>query len=384
MTVYLSRFVIRTLRPALQSRLVTTCFSDIKPAANAFFPKKTDVFRIGQQFFRNYSLDNIQPTTMALDNTSLPLKKKTSYKKVVLEDLTKKDGQYLTLAYATAYRYDLKALREGLLQQKLYEPGTLNTHEVGNVVVASPVYSVGDEPREIIFFQEGAVVFWNCTELEANNVLDFIRPYEVQSYPRDVVTREREIMTYQYQINAKRCSLQESSFVLVPNSDNSLERYSFSHAMAQSARLGAWEARLEALAASVRAHTERMEAAGAVHVEKKEVVRKLGELLSLRHRINVESDLLDTPDCYWEDERLEMLYSSTVAYFTIPRRTRVLNERLSHCVELLELLSSWAADRHHVRLEWMVIALIMAEVLFELLHCFERYVWAERQPELRH
>lgn len=43
-------------------------------------------------------------------------------------------------------------------------------------------------------------------------------------------------------------------------------------------------------------------------------------------------------------------------------------------MELLELLSSWAADRHHVRLEWMVIALILAEVCFELLHCFERYV----------
>ena len=43
-------------------------------------------------------------------------------------------------------------------------------------MVAKPVYSIGDEPREIIFFKEGAVVFWNCTEMEANNVLDFTRP----------------------------------------------------------------------------------------------------------------------------------------------------------------------------------------------------------------
>lgn len=52
----------------------------------------------------------------------------------------------------------------------------LKTQEVGDVLVASAAYSVGDEPREIIFFREGSVVFWNCTELEANNVLDFIRP----------------------------------------------------------------------------------------------------------------------------------------------------------------------------------------------------------------
>lgn len=45
------------------------------------------------------------------------------------------------------------------------------------MVVASAVYSVGDEPREIILFREGAVVFWNCTELEASNVLEFIRRF---------------------------------------------------------------------------------------------------------------------------------------------------------------------------------------------------------------
>ncbi|XP_047522938.1 required for meiotic nuclear division protein 1 homolog isoform X3 [Pieris napi] len=179
-------------------------------------------------------------------------------------------------------------------------------------------------------------------------------------------------MTYFYQPNAKSCHLQESCFVLVENGENSLEKYTFSHAMVQSVRLGAWEARLETLASSIRSHTALMESEGAARVEKKEVVRKLGELFSLRHRLTVESDLLDTPDFYWEEENLERLYSNTVAYFTIPRRTRVLNERLSHCVELLELLSSWAADRHHVRLEWMVIALILAEVCFELLHFFER------------
>ncbi|CAH2093370.1 unnamed protein product [Euphydryas editha] len=373
MTVFISRIASLTLRQL--SKTFASSIPDISPARTYFIPKKNDLFRIGQHLFRNYS-NNIQPTTMAMDNTALPLKKKTVHKKVVLEDLKKKEGHYLTLAYATAYSYDLKALREGLLEQKLYEPGTLKAQEIGDVVVANAVYTIGDEPREIIFFREGAVVFWNCTELEANNVLDFIKQFEEESYPRDVVKKEREVMTYQYQPNAKRCHLQdqESSFVLVPHNDNSLERYTFSHAMAQSARLGAWEARLEALAADVRAHAAAMEREGAARVEKKEVVRKLGELFTLRHRLNVESDLLDTPDFYWEEERLERLYSNTVAYFTIPRRTRVLNERLSHCVELLELLSSWAADRHHVRLEWMVIALILAEVCFELLHCCERYL----------
>ncbi|XP_061381996.1 required for meiotic nuclear division protein 1 homolog isoform X2 [Danaus plexippus] len=154
-----------------------------------------------QQVSRSYSNDTILPTSMALDNTSLPLKKKTVHKKTLLEDVSHKEGHYLTLAYATANNYDLKALREGLVNQKLYEPETLKSQDLGDVVVAHAVYSIGHEPREIIFFREGAVVFWNCTELEANNVLDFVRPFEMGSYPNEVVNKEREVMTYDLKIS---------------------------------------------------------------------------------------------------------------------------------------------------------------------------------------
>ncbi|CAK1590038.1 unnamed protein product [Parnassius mnemosyne] len=372
MSVYLTRIVFNTFRGVSTKSFSSVYLLEFAPVKNLFPANKNDILHFARpSATRHYTSNSLQPS-LARDNASLPIKKKTVHKKAVLEDLTRKEGHYLTFAYATANSYDLKALKEALVQQKLYEPGKLKAHEVGDVVIANPVYTIGTEPREIIFFKEGAVVFWNCTELEASNVLDFVKRFEVESYPKDVIEREREVMTYVYQANAKKCHLQESCFVLVPERDNSLEKYSFSHAMAQSARLGAWEARLEALAASVREHTALMEREGADYVEKKEVVRKLGELFSLRHRLNVESDLLDTPDFYWEEEELERLYSNTVAYFTIPRRTRVLNERLSHCVELLQLLSSWAADRHHVRLEWMIIALILVEVCFELLHFFER------------
>lgn len=53
---------------------------------------------------------------------------------------------------------------------------------------------------------------------------------------------------------------------------------------------------------------------------------------------------------------------------------QVMNEKINHCVELVELLSSHLSDRHHVRLEWMIIVLIMVEVGFETLHYIDRYL----------
>lgn len=45
-----------------------------------------------------------------------------------------------------------------------------------------------------------------------------------------------------------------------------------------------------------------------------------------------------------------------------------MNEKINHCAELVELVSSHLSDKHHVRLEWMIIVLIMVEVGFEFLH----------------
>lgn len=104
-----------------------------------------------------------------------------------------------------------------------------------------------------------------------------------------------------------------------------------------------------------------------------EVMQKTGELFALRHQLNLNSNLLDTPDFYWERERLETLYQKTCDYLSIARRTKVMNEKLTQCCELLDLISTHLTDQHHTRLEWMIIVLIMIEVGFEILHLLERY-----------
>ncbi|GFO15191.1 required for meiotic nuclear division protein 1 [Plakobranchus ocellatus] len=108
-------------------------------------------------------------------------------------------------------------------------------------------------------------------------------------------------------------------------------------------------------------------------MSRKQVLMKTGELFSLRHLINLSSDLLDTPDFYWDRAVLEPLYQSLCNHLNIARRTRVMNEKLSHCCELTELLSTQLNDAHHTRLEVMIIVLILVEVVFECIHYVERY-----------
>lgn len=58
-------------------------------------------------------------------------------------------------------------------------------------------------------------------------------------------------------------------------------------------------------------------------MSREEVLKKHGELFALRHYLNLSSDVLDTPDFYWEYENLENLYNQICAYFSINKRTKV-------------------------------------------------------------
>ncbi|XP_043261242.1 glutathione synthetase-like [Colletes gigas] len=241
-----------------------------------------------------------------------------------------------------------------------------------DVIHAVAKYEVDYEPREIFFFREGTIVMWNISDLESGNILEFLKKYEDNRYSESIIQSESEIMSYSYADNGKQSHIKNSHIMLGVNASN-LDKYTFSNAMAQSVKLGIWEVSLDNYIDSIEFVTDDLKSGVKLRITQQEVLKKQGELFALRHAINLSSDLLDTPDFYWDRDDLEILYQQTCAYFNVTKRTRVINEKLNHCVELVGILSTHLSDRHHIRLEWMVIILIMAEVAFEILHYIDRY-----------
>ncbi|KAH8275707.1 hypothetical protein KR044_009992, partial [Drosophila immigrans] len=300
-------------------------------------------------------------------------------------------GFLKTRGYTTADEYNLEELHAALKQQNLYETKRFfSTDNLGveqNVLFVTAKYPTGEQPREIFFFREGSVVFWNCNDIETNNVLNFLRNFERESYVSALVHGESEMMPYTYIAStavdvegdpvledsldldvASRAFFQNGKFYVTPDSDNFLYKYTFSNAIAQSIKLGLWEATLDRYIDSMEYLTEDLKRGRRLRISRAAMLRKTGELFALRHSINLSSDLLDAPDFYWDREELEGLYLQVCSYFSISRRTKVMNEKINHCVELAELVSHNLNDAHHIRLEWMIIILIMVEVGFEILH----------------
>lgn len=333
--------------------------------------KKNLLFQSKHYFCQNSCLNNANKSIiLGIQLKKRPVRKSKAFISDDVDIL--QPGFWNVKGLATAEEYNLETLAEDLLKQNLYISKQINTSgkTFPDVIHAVPKYEVDQKEKDIFFFREGTVVMWNIPELESGNVLQLLRCHEESSYSRSMVQSECEIMPYTY--TDKRSHLKEGHIYL--SMDSNLDKYTFSNAISQSVKLGIWEASLEQYIDSIEFVTDDLKVGRKIKMSREEVLRKQGQLFALRHFINLSSDLLDTPDFYWENDELESLYQQTCSYFSITKRTRIMNDKINHCVELVELLSSHLSDRHHVRLEWMIIILIMVEVGFEIIHYLDKYL----------
>eukprot|EP00112_Aurelia_sp_Birch-Aquarium-sp1_P019649 Seg4906.1_Seg4906.3 transcript_id=Seg4906.1_Seg4906.3/GoldUCD/mRNA.D3Y31 product="Required for meiotic nuclear division protein 1-like" protein_id=Seg4906.1_Seg4906.3/GoldUCD/D3Y31 len=282
---------------------------------------------------------------------------------------------WLCTAYSTAESYNIEQLRKYLNRQdSCYEIAEL-PKDTSDVLRITQLVKDGAEPQEVFFFRRlGAFVCWNLTEAERVNLKGTLKQFQRKSYPDDLVERENEQLTYFYKerdSNLVGGDIHLSSTVDVET--KALEKYAFSNAMALSVKLASWEAALDQFVDSLRNIPEDLQRGHKPNMSRKEVLQKLGELLSLRHQINLYSDLLMTPDFYWDREDLEHLYNKTCNYLDVGRRTKVTNEKLNMCSEMVEILRSHLNERHSLRLEWAIVALIAIEVVFEIGHWVEKF-----------
>lgn len=146
-----------------------------------------------------------------------------------------------------------------------------------------------------------------------------------------------------------------------------LERLAHSYAMAQSVRLNVFENAVERSIAHTRSIPETMAETGEVNIDTRELSKQMGGLLVLRCDVNLHTDILDTPEIFWDEERFEPHYVACRGYLDVDKRVEILNQRLGILKDLYDLLQNGLNVKHGNKLEWIIIILILVEVVLELL-----------------
>ncbi|PLN85856.1 hypothetical protein BDW42DRAFT_133295 [Aspergillus taichungensis] len=315
-------------------------------------------------------------------------------------------------AYAVAEQFNIRKVRD-ILQHKGFEPDPLGTGLYPQVVhvqvpsdsirrVSNPATTdlCSDEVGDIFVFPSGTVVAWSLPEgftsfLATRTLLpaaegahvDYLETEDLE-YVEDPQRENSYIKGDTIFLGTKPTfdgyELQPTTLQSV---DTVLTKVAFSSGLARSTKLAVLESLLSDYFESTRAIPTLLSQGTRLPFTRDFILRKTGQLLSVRAQLNLYSELTDSlPDIFWDSRHelgLEGYYEQVGRALDVGIRIKLLNEKMDYAQEIASVLRERLSETHGLRLEWIIILLIAVEVGFEILRMIkERNQEKEAQAKL--
>lgn len=212
--------------------------------------------------------------------------------------------------------------------------------------------------RDIFYFPYGVTVFWGFSEPEEVEHLATVKKFEKEPF----LKIEMDEFTFAY---GNKMDIQEDEVVL-PKKDPTL-KLSISFAIAQSVKLTVFEETIARTVESTKQLPKDLAQKGKIFLSRKQTSQKMGELFLERNYVNLHTEILDTPEFFWEHSELEPNYRKMIHYLDVGKRVELLNRRLNLMHELFEILGNELNHQKTSQLEMTIIILIVIEVVLALL-----------------
>lgn len=250
--------------------------------------------------------------------------------------------------YCTALSFDLKKILENFSSHKKIKKLNSVIH-----------LEFPEENGDVFFFSYGTVACWNLSENKRKYLLQEVKSFE--NNPLEV--HEIDIYSYQY---GEKDSFKDDFITL---SDKAVElKEAFSHALAQSAKLSTFETTIQQTFNKTHHIPQHLAKYGTIPLSRREIRKQIGQIFIDRSSINLNLDVLDSPNFFWDHAAYEPLYLNMSNQLDLVKRTEAINQQLSVLHELFDMLGIELKDQHSHRLEWAIIYLIIIEVALLFLH----------------
>lgn len=222
-------------------------------------------------------------------------------------------------------------------------------------------YRIVDE-KLIYVFRYGIVCFLNHSEEEIADFITLIAPYCKN------LMKERLNEEFDIDINAAENRLGYNKIEIMGAHIEALRLIMLN--VSQSVALDLYDQQAILLLEETNHHTQILEQKGKLDLSGIHLKKYIGRTLNLKNRIAQNLYIFDSPEETWDDENLNKLDIGLKKTFDLQARFRTIEEGLQIVKENLELFKDLLQYRNSITLEWIVIALILAEVvnlLFEKL-----------------
>ncbi|KAF1946762.1 DUF155-domain-containing protein [Clathrospora elynae] len=231
---------------------------------------------------------------------------------------------------------------------------------------------------EMFVFSYGVAVFWNFTEKQEKDILADLT-FSANSTGVSLATRpltesdfETEEFHFEYSPDIQRPRVYNDMITL--KSGDHMIKLAMSHAIAQSTKLSLFEEGMSRTMLAAQYVPKRLALTGKLGMARTDVVKMIGQLFTSRVDVNLSSNMLDTPNFFWDSEpTLHPLYTAVREYLEIKPRIQVLNERCQVFLDLGEILSDSISDRKMTHITWIIIMLIILSICITCLEVLLRF-----------
>jgi uncharacterized Rmd1/YagE family protein len=150
-------------------------------------------------------------------------------------------------------------------------------------------------------------------------------------------------------------------------SQASLERFQVvADVLAKSLVLSHYELRIAGIFDRTEPLATTLRASGRVGAAGSALLREIGHVLLMQHRMVGRVETAEKPELVWDHPELERLYLRLAEEYELRERSRALERKLEVISRTAETLLSLLQSRSSLRVEWYILALIVAELILSL------------------
>lgn len=270
------------------------------------------------------------------------------------------------LSVSSAVQYDLKKA------VKYYS----NRFEAKTIDDVLHVFD-SEKKIDLFLFSFGCAVIWGGDEAEQDKIVKQFTKFAIE--PIKDFFSDLIYFDYADQDNEEsdhRTFIDEEQNTVILADQSEYIKLSISYGLAQSIKLEIFEESVTKILHKTAPISKELSVSGTTSMSKRDISKEIGILFSERYAINMNSDILDTPEFFWRRPNYEPLYLMTLEFHDIELRHNTVNRRLEMIQELYTTLYEEISYRHSLRIEIIIVLLIAIEVYFIIPEEFWRNMLA--------
>jgi required for meiotic nuclear division protein 1 len=217
-----------------------------------------------------------------------------------------------------------------------------------------------DDVHRVLVTSFGAVVFWPFDEAVARQVSARIR--ETLSNPK-VVEELEDRLVVESEKGEEKILFNE---VWLKGAASPEQMRIIAMLLAQSVALEYLENEVDAALENFSGNLDSLREHGRIVMPPRQVLKTIGFAMHTRHEVLSHLALIDKPAETWESESLAGLHAGLHDLFDLPARQKALSTKLGRLAEDTAMFFQVLDARKAHRLEWIIIALIVFEVILTL------------------